>query len=224
MVAEEESQACKTISQLVIYNTKERCTDESRPYRSNLNREPPLPLYIGLNVHSRTRSKALIKDLHSLGISVSYHRVLEIEEWLASSVSERYESDGVVCPAHLRKGLFTVAALDNQDHNPSSSTAQGAFHGTSISLFQNVDSSHQGEMRNPIRIPPISKEKHHIPADYATVPLLTVNMKSANPPNEHIPMDCSNDGDRVKKARNEENTGCNMYLPRWKRMTATVTR
>ena len=59
-------------------------------------------------------------------------------------------------------------------------------------------------MRHPIRIPPISEEKHHIPADYATVPLLTVNMKSANPPNGHIPMDCSNDGDRVKKARNEE--------------------
>eukprot|EP00795_Rhopilema_esculentum_P003929 gene3929-15255_t len=32
--------------------------------------------------------------------------------------------------------MFTSAAIDNIDHNPSSSTALSAFHGTSISIFQ----------------------------------------------------------------------------------------
>ena len=31
---------------------------------------------------------------------------------------------------------FTVAAIDNIDHDPSSSTSQTSFHGTSISVFQ----------------------------------------------------------------------------------------
>ena len=30
----------------------------------------------------------------------------------------------------MRKGLFTVGALDNLDHNPSSSTGKDSFHGT----------------------------------------------------------------------------------------------
>ena len=36
----------------------------------------------------------------------------------------------------MQKDLFTLAAIDNIDHNPSSSTAQNSFHGTSISIFQ----------------------------------------------------------------------------------------
>ena len=32
--------------------------------------------------------------------------------------------------------MFTVGAIDNLDHDPSSTTAQGSFHGTGISLFQ----------------------------------------------------------------------------------------
>lgn len=36
----------------------------------------------------------------------------------------------------MRRQLFTVAAVDNLDHNPSSTTAKDSFHGTGISLFQ----------------------------------------------------------------------------------------
>ena len=42
----------------------------------------------------------------------------------------------LVCPSQLRHGLFTVGALDNLDHNPSSTTATDVFHGTGIRLFQ----------------------------------------------------------------------------------------
>ena len=61
---------------------------------------------------------------------------MELEDWIATAVCQRFEEDGVVVPACLRKGLFTVGALDNIDHNPSSTTAVNAFHGTGTSLFQ----------------------------------------------------------------------------------------
>lgn len=39
---------------------------------------------------------------------------------LAVTVCKQFEEKNLVC---LRKGLFTVAALDNIDHNPSANTA-----------------------------------------------------------------------------------------------------
>ena len=60
---------------------------------------------------------------------MSYKRVIEVENSLASALCTRFEDDDVVCPSHLHKNLFTVGALDNIDHNLST-TAQGSFHGT----------------------------------------------------------------------------------------------
>ena len=53
--------------------------------------------------------------------------IMEIEDWIATSTCERFKEDGVVSPACLRKGLFTVGALDNLDHNLSSTTSQFPF-------------------------------------------------------------------------------------------------
>ena len=129
-----ESQACLTISQLVCFNMKSRrpSTESNRHHK---DRETPLPLYIGLNIHTQTRSKKILNSLHKLGISISYKRVIEVENSLGSSICKRFEDEGILCPSQLWKGLFTVGALDNIDHNLSSTTAQGSFHGTGISTF-----------------------------------------------------------------------------------------
>jgi len=67
---------------------------------------------------------------------VSYDRILQLESQLATAICENFQEKSVVVPANLQRGLFTVGALDNLDHNPSSTTAKGSFHGTGISLFQ----------------------------------------------------------------------------------------
>ena len=112
-----------------------------------MQREPPLPLYIGMKIHTETRSKKLVNHLYDLGLSVSYDRVLENESQLTTAVCEDYKEKGVVVPAKLRKGLFTAGALDNIDHNPSSTTAKGSFHGMGISLFQFPTFSNLGEVQ-----------------------------------------------------------------------------
>ena len=132
----EYSQPCLTISQLVLYNCKSRGKNPSHHSRHSLNREPPLTLYIGLNLHTQTRSRQLVENMAKLGISVPYDRVCQLENHIAVSISEQFKVDKIVCPTMLRKGIFTVAALDNIDHNPSSTTAKGSFHGTGISLMQ----------------------------------------------------------------------------------------
>ena len=76
----------------------------------------------------------------------------------------------MVSPACFRKGLFTVGALDNLDHNPSSTTSLTSFHGTGISLFQMPTKTEPGKSRPSIIIPPSGKEKHSFPDSYASVP------------------------------------------------------
>ena len=142
--------------------------------RHNLTREPPLPIYIGLNVHAVSRNKRLIEMLYHMGISVSYDRIMELEDWLATSVCERFEEDGVVSPPCLRNGLFTVGALDNLDHNPSSTTSMSSFHGTGISLFQFPTKVKPGDDRPSVSIPPSGTRKLVLPESYASVPAVSL--------------------------------------------------
>ena len=74
----------------------------------------------------------LITELYQLGLSVSYDRLMEIEDWLATAVAKRFEEDGCVSPVCIKKGLISVGALDNLDHNPSSTTVTSSFQGTGI--------------------------------------------------------------------------------------------
>ena len=57
-----ESQACNTISLLLLHNAKKQKDVSRSSGRHNYKREPPVPLYIGLNLHTQTRSKKLIDN------------------------------------------------------------------------------------------------------------------------------------------------------------------
>ena len=55
---------------------------------------------------------------------------------IANGVCQQFAADDVVCPPKMRRGLFTVAAIDNIDRNPSSATARDSLHGTGVSRMQ----------------------------------------------------------------------------------------
>lgn len=90
-----EAQACSsttgqsalTISQLLQYNTyiRRRDGDIKRELR-NKSHETPLPVYVGLTVHAKTRSRELVEILHDLGMCISYDRVLAISTHLGNEV------------------------------------------------------------------------------------------------------------------------------------------
>ena len=54
-----DSQASLTISQNILFNFK-KCASSSSKSRHSLYREPPLPLYIGMMIHTETRSKKTV--------------------------------------------------------------------------------------------------------------------------------------------------------------------
>jgi len=167
-------QSALTISQLLIYNSSIRRREktnatETSSVRHSLERKTPI--YLGLMVHTKTRKRELVDTLFSLGLSISYDRVLDISTELGNNICRFYESEKAVCPPNLRGKLFTTAAVDNIDHNPSSTTAHISFHGTGISLFQHADDNFSGIVRD-VPVPDCSSKEKKIaslPESYATV-------------------------------------------------------
>ncbi|CAB3995763.1 Hypothetical predicted protein [Paramuricea clavata] len=169
-----DSQVCLTVGQTIVRNVKKRKLNSPKKVRHTREREPPLAIYIGINIYALTRSKKIIQQLYHMGISVSYDRVVQIEEWLATAVCEKFEDDGVVAPTILRKGLFTVGARDNLDRDPSATTATTSFHGTGISIFQIPSTSEPGVIREPVTLPPSRAYTHSLPDHYASVPAVSL--------------------------------------------------
>ncbi|KAG1676996.1 hypothetical protein GQR58_014039 [Nymphon striatum] len=179
---ETETQACLTISQLIHFNAKNKAP-VAKKSRHSKKREPPLPLYVGLNVHTLTRSKNLVNSLGMLGISVSYDRIIELENLLSDAVCKRFGEEGLVCPSQLRKGLFTVGALDNIDYNPSSTTAKDSFHGTGISIFQFPTATNPGKCSYPIVVQSkVSSSEYSLPESYTTVPAVDCKISQLTVP------------------------------------------
>ena len=116
-------QPCMSLAQLVSFNTVAQQRSKSQLSRHGfVNRHCQSTLVLTSIRELEVRPSS--RRWTAWGcVCVSYSRVLQIEEWLATSVTERFHNDGVVCPPKLRNGLFTVAALDNIDHDPTSNTS-----------------------------------------------------------------------------------------------------
>lgn len=202
-----DPQACLTLTQLLIHNSKKKGGPETTHPRSSPDCEPPLPLYVGLSLHTQTRSKTLVNQMANLGISVSYKRVMQVENDLAASQCEQYKNDGVVCPSKLRMGLFTVGALDNLDHNPSSTTSQGSFHGTGISIIQQPTNENPGKIRcktvSMSSTTSNSSKTLVLPESYSIVPAVYMKPATTEVPRTEQPTNALN-ADHIEEAKARE--------------------
>ena len=177
------TQATASLAQLLQYNTSTRRRPGSTGAYHCKERQTPLPVYLGLIVHAKTRKRDLVETLFDLRLSVSYDRVMEISTTIGNHVCEQYHRDQVVCPPNLREGLFTSSAIDNIDHNTSSTTATCAtLHGTGISLFQHPKNHGEGcEHREHGILAQKSKTKtlSELPQSYTNVRPLVLTKKDA---------------------------------------------
>jgi len=70
-------------------------------HSSAAQKELEVPLYIGLTVHAATRKKHLVDKLFSVGVCVSYDRVMSVLNDLARGLCNRFELDKAVCPLNF---------------------------------------------------------------------------------------------------------------------------
>jgi hypothetical protein len=151
--------------------------------RHSLERETPFCVYLGLLIYAKTRKKQLIDILFQYGLCISYNRVLGISTQLGEAAVERFVSEGVVCPPKLRQGVFTTAAVDNIDHNPSSTTSKSSFQGTGISIFQHPAEENDGVERDAMIFKtdkPTTNQIPELPDEYT-------NMKPAYLKSKPVP-------------------------------------
>ena len=173
-----------------MFNSVNRRKADTTITRHNRDRETPVPLYVGVMTHTKTRKSSLVDKLFELGLSVSYDRVLEVSTEIGNKVCRQYEIDKAVCPPNLREGLFTTAAVDNIDHNPSSTSAHDSFHGTGISLFQHPDAMCTGSPRVSSADADVPEEQvkagkmkqARLPDDYTCVPPVALPKKDPSVP------------------------------------------
>lgn len=202
------TKAALTVSQLLVFNSVKhtRTTESSDKVRHNRDRETPLPLYIAMKVHAVTRKRGLIDTLFNLGVCISYDRLLQVSTDIANGVCHRFEIEEVVCPPKMRSGLFTTAAVDNIDHNTSSTTAVDSFHGTAISLIQHPTHECAGFDRGVNVInesSPPEKAIVPLPQAYTNVKPVAINKKQLTAPPVIGPVGPPN-FQMAKKSKEEE--------------------
>ena len=131
-------QATFTIAQLLRFNTLIRTRESSTSMYHSRDREPPIAIYLGELIHSKTRNLKIVDKLAHLGLCISKERLSQISTNVGNIAIETFERDGVVVPLSLELGLFCTTAVDNIDVNPTSSTATGSLHGTAASINQHA--------------------------------------------------------------------------------------
>ena len=167
----ENEQSTLSITQLINFNAAAK---------NRRRQETPLPIYLGLLIHSKFRNSCIIDELNRLGISVSYNRVKYLERKMGHTVLGQFTVENLVCPTEMRTGLFTVAAVDNIDHNPSARTSKDSFHGTAISLFQVRQNQDDGSKRNVI-ITSKAPGKMKLADDFTELPEITAKSLHTGP-------------------------------------------
>ena len=172
--------AALSIAQLLKFSSvKHKRKQTTATVWHSIDQETPVPTYIGLMLPVHTRKRDLVDRLYGLGMSVSYDRVLHLSAQMGNDVCEQFHREHVVCPPKLRYHVFTSSAVDNVDHNPTSSTSKDAFHGTAISLIQHPAYNGAGEDRSiSVGVAPCSKSVGNLPQFYTDVPPVTGRIKN----------------------------------------------
>ena len=81
--------AALSIAQLLKFNSKHKRKQATPTVRHSIDQETPVPIYIGLMLHAHSRKRDLVDRLYSLGMSISYDRVLCLTAQMGSSVCEK---------------------------------------------------------------------------------------------------------------------------------------
>ena len=144
--------AALAISQMLKFN----CIKHNRAHpatglvtaRHNDAQETLVPTYVGVILHPHTRHRELVDRLSHLGMSISYKHVLELSAVMGNSACQQFHREQGVCSPKMHSNVVTTSAIDNIDHNPSSTTAKVSFHGTAISLFQHPSFTGEGVDRS----------------------------------------------------------------------------
>ena len=94
-----------------------------------------------LYVHHTTRSKELIELLHTINLSVTYDKVLDIRNSIATTIKSNVENHPakLYIPSVISSNKHTFYAIDNSDLKVDTTDGKNQYHGTYIAIYQPHD-------------------------------------------------------------------------------------
>ena len=103
----------------------------------NGRKNTPLHIMTGHNVYDTCKSRELITTLNRVGVSTSYNEVRRARSNLANFCFTSSENSNVPIPRHFVSDKFTLAQMDNFDHQDKSSpSGTKSNHDTVMTLTQ----------------------------------------------------------------------------------------
>ena len=163
-------QAPQTVGQMIAFNTTICTQKTSTILYHSVQREPPLPVYLAMMIHNKTRNFDLIEKLSNLGLCISKYSLSNISVSLGNALLSTNEEVGVMLSMNLKLGLFTTASLDNINFQIKSSMSTTCLHGTAASLNQYPSHQNQGKCREQVEIQIKKVLLHMLPDWYSNVP------------------------------------------------------
>jgi hypothetical protein len=191
-------QSCLTICQVILYNCTARISKAS-PHQHSRKFEPPLPLYIGLKVHTLFRSKKLVSELSQLGLSVSYDRILQ--HFLFASM----EMKRISLSQSTTAWCVDFCSFRQPGPKLFSTTATDSFHGTGRSLFQFPTELNEGSPQAATNWSRLSTSMKLLDS-YTTVPAVALKKESTKVPSTGLSISSIASGGHLKEAIRAENT------------------
>ncbi len=110
--SDSSTQVALSIAQILKYNSVKyvrKHTASSPSIRHSSAQETPLPVYIGLMIHAKTRKKDLVDELFDLGLCISYDRVLSLSAQMGNRVGP--EKSIALPMFHALTGCNTVSGF-----------------------------------------------------------------------------------------------------------------
>ena len=99
--------------------------------------ETPFSVGLGIHVHKETRSKKLLECLSDLGLSISYDKVMKIENDLGNAVAGNVpQNHGAFVSPNIQPCIPLHFAIDNTDFKNDTSHGKSEFHSTTLVVFQ----------------------------------------------------------------------------------------
>lgn len=96
--------------------------------------ESLITAYVGQLIYFKTRNKDLVNKINQFGLGISYTQ--QFATGLANCAVAHCAKSSVLYTQSLSRNVFTVAAFNNIDHNPTVTSSTSSFHRTSLLLFK----------------------------------------------------------------------------------------
>ena len=115
----------------------------------NGRKRTPLHIMNSEAIYESCKSATLITSFNHLGLCVSYQELMRHQTDMAT-YSVKSSKDTVPFPSHFNASMFTMAAIDNFDHDEATLSGIGGSHDTVTVLFQDKD--HETQQAHKPRI------------------------------------------------------------------------